>query len=185
MESKNASNLYIITGGPGAGKTSLLNQLSQYGVITASEEGRRIIKEQIIIDSDGVPWKNKRLFADLMFEASVKTYQKMRAIQVPGPVFFDRGILDTIGYLITENIPVSEEMKKIAHEMKYHKNVFVLPPWKEIYENDPERKQTWNEAVQTFETMRKVYTAYGYNIIEVPQGTIEQRALFLLDCIEH
>jgi predicted ATPase len=80
-----------------------------------------------------------------------------------------------------ENIPVPEVMITKASEMVYNNNVFILPPWKEIYENDPERKQSIEIAILTFECMKEIYQEYGFNIIEVPKVTVEKRAAFILD----
>lgn len=176
--------LYILTGGPGAGKTTLLEGLSDIGFTTVPEEGRRIIKEQLDSNGNGLPWTDKELFANLMFNASVKTYQNMQQMAFNDPVFFDRGILDTIGYLKLEKIPVPKEMEITAREMMYNKNVFILPPWKEIYENDPERKQTLEVAERTFECMYETYREYGYHLIEVPKVTVEQRIKFILTTVE-
>ncbi len=174
---------YIITGGPGAGKTTLQNELQKMGFLTVPEEGRRIIKEQILINGEGLPWKNKMLFARLMFEASVKAYQEIIETAGLQPVFFNRGIWDTIGYLRLENIPVPEEMEIKAREIKYHDHVFILPPWKQIYENDPERKQSFREAVSTFDRMKEIYQENGCHLIEVPEGPVEKRAEFILSCL--
>ncbi|SDI30426.1 AAA family ATPase [Chryseobacterium jejuense] len=176
--------LYILTGGPGAGKTTLLNGLNDIGFITVAEEGRRIIKEQLSSHGNGLPWIDKGLFAKLMFDSSIKSFQKIVRISGNDPVFFDRGILDTIGYLKLEKLPVPEEMDITAREMMYNKNVFILPPWKEIYENDPERKQTLEVAEHTFECIYETYLEYGYHVIEVPKVTVEQRIRFILDHIE-
>lgn len=181
----NIQKFYIITGGPGAGKTTLLNELKNIGFTTVPEEGRRIIKEQINLNGEGLPWANKRLFAELMFEASVKNYQEMIKIPDLNPVFFDRGILDTMGYLKLEKIPIPAEMEAIAHKMLYNKNVFILPPWKDIYENDLERKQTWEKAVQTFDSMVETYRKYDYNIIEVPKIAVAERAQFIIEAINN
>lgn len=178
---QNISTLYIITGGPGAGKTTLLHELSRHELVTVPEEGRRIIKEQMDSGGEGLPWLNKELFAEMMFEESVKTYLRISQTTSAEPVFFDRGILDTLGYMKLENIPVPESMEVKAREMIYHNNVFILPPWKDIYENDPERKQTFEKSMLTFECMNEIYQEYGYNIIEVPKISVENRARFILD----
>ncbi len=183
MNNNITQKFYIITGGPGAGKTTLLEELNRAGFTTAPEEGRRIIKEQLISGGDGLPWISKGLFAELMFDASIKTYQKMCEIPGTDPVFFDRGIIDTIGYLKLEKIPVPKEMEILARKMEYNRNVFILPPWKEIYENDPERKQTPEIAGRTFEWMYKTYKEYGYHLIEVPRLTVAQRVEFILETI--
>ncbi|AZA83252.1 ATPase [Chryseobacterium lactis] len=180
----NSSNLYIITGGPGSGKTTLLEELSKENFITAPEEGRRIIKEQLISHGTGLPWIDRKYFAELMFEASLKTYEKMRSISAAEAIFFDRGILDTLGYLKLENILVPEEMEIKAKELIYQKNVFILPPWKEIYQNDEERKQTFEVAIATFECMKEIYLEYGYHVIEVPKITAEERTQFIMEFIK-
>lgn len=176
--------LCIITGGPGAGKTALLDELQRRGFQTVPEEGRRIIKEQIALNGQGLPWLNKKYFAELMFDASVERFQEISSGYDSKIIFFDRGILDTLGYLKLENIPVSEEMKIKSAEMIYHKNVFILPPWKEIYENDQERKQTFELAVSTFYRIKETYLDYDYHVIEVPEGTVEERADFILETLK-
>lgn len=50
---------YIITGGPGVGKTALIEELNRQGFSTVPEDARRIIKEQIDLGGDGLPWKDK------------------------------------------------------------------------------------------------------------------------------
>ncbi|MCP1298759.1 AAA family ATPase [Chryseobacterium sp. S0630] len=180
---QNISTLYILTGGPGAGKTTLLDELNRHELITVPEEGRKIIKEQIDSCGEGLPWLNKELFAELMFKESVKTYLKISKMPHKKPVLFDRGILDTLGYMKLEHISIPVSMVAKAREMVYHHNVFILPPWKEIYENDPERKQTFEKAVETFECMKDIYHEYGYTVIEVPKVSVENRAHFILDRI--
>lgn len=177
---QNMSALYIITVGPGAGKTTLLDELNHQGLITVPEEGRRVIKEQMGSGGEGLPWLNKELFAELMFEESVKTYQKISQAVHTKPVFFDRGILDTLGYMRLENIPVPASMASKAGDMVYQNNIFILPPWKEIYENDAERKQTFEKAGETFECMKEIYQEYGYTIIEVPKLPVQDRVNFIL-----
>ncbi|MFB5945613.1 AAA family ATPase [Albibacterium profundi] len=51
------NNFYIITGGPGVGKTAVIDELQHVGFLTIREEARRIIKEQLSLGGDGVPWK--------------------------------------------------------------------------------------------------------------------------------
>ncbi|REC47427.1 AAA family ATPase [Chryseobacterium pennipullorum] len=180
---RTSSEFYVITGGPGAGKTTLVEELSRLGFRIVPEEGRKIIIEQAAAGGEALPWLNKKLFADLMFDASVTSYRKLKEIAGTETVFFDRGILDTIGYLQLENIPVPQEMEIRAREMAYNKVIFILPPWKDIYENDLERKQTFEVAVSTFECMKKIYTDYGYTVVEVPKAKVGVRAGFILDRI--
>ena len=175
------NNFHIISGGPGVGKTTLINELRQAGFLTAEEEARRIIKNQLTIGGDGLPWRNKVLYAQLMFDASVRIFEKIKNDNFTGPIYFDRGILDTVCYMNMENIPVSREAVEVIHKCMYNKNVFILPPWKEIYETDSERKQSWNEALSTFDKMKETYLEYGYNVIEVPRVSVLERRQFVVE----
>ncbi|MDM1071806.1 AAA family ATPase [Empedobacter brevis] len=176
-------NYYVITGGPGVGKTTLLNALEIKGMSVVAEDARQIIKEQMQINGEGLPWKNKTLYAELMFEASLSTYRKVVSEVCDKTVFFDRGLLDVICYMEMENIPISEEQNSLVNANPYNRKVFILPPWLDIYETDNERKQTWKEAMYTFDKMKQTYLDFGYNVIEVPKETVGNRCEFILDNI--
>jgi predicted ATPase len=50
----------------------------------------------------------------------------------------------------------------------------------EIFEQDQERKQDFDQAVRTCEGMIATYTAYGYELIEIPRFTVDERLEFIL-----
>ncbi|HLT42708.1 MAG TPA: AAA family ATPase [Sphingobacteriaceae bacterium] len=173
-------NLYVITGGPGVGKTTLINALNQRGYSTVPEEARKIIQQQTLTNADGVPWKNKTFYAQLMLEASIETFNLVIAKSSDEITFFDRGILDSICYMKMENIPILSDFENDLLKYRYNKRVFLLPPWLEIYETDNERKQTWEEAVYTYYKMKQTYLEYSYEIIEVPKVSIDERCDFIV-----
>ena len=105
----------MITGGPGVGKTTLLQELQQRGVHVIPEIARQLIKEQQAINGDALPWKNKRLYRDLMFQRSFESFEKVMEEQHgESPIFFDRGFLDAICYASLTGIRVENEMKILA-----------------------------------------------------------------------
>ena len=173
-------NCYIITGGPGVGKTTLLNELAKRQFKTVSESAREIIKQEMDRNGDGLPWKNRELYADLMLKASLESFESV-PLNSTDSYFFDRGILDTVCYVRLIGNTVSAEMEQIAKNNCYNRKVFILPPWQEIYHTDNERKQTWEEAMRTFTQMKETYLDYGYELIEVPVDTPENRAKFVLN----
>ncbi|MGE5725602.1 MAG: AAA family ATPase [Acidobacteriota bacterium] len=67
--------------------------------------------------------------------------------------------------------------------LSYRRRVFIAPPWKEIYEQDRERKQDFAEAVRTYEAMLAAYSGRGYEPIQIPPASVEQRARFVLQSI--
>jgi len=173
------ANFYCITGGPGVGKTTLLKALgTSYQVVP--EVAREIIKEQMSTGGDALPWKNKALYTDLMLARSIESYQEVLSMDSNAIFFFDRGILDTLCYAEMIGYGISPQMDLIARSLCYQSKVFILPPWKAIYTTDNERKQTWEEAVFTYKSMRSTYEKYGYEVIDVPPDTIENRKNFVL-----
>ncbi|WP_345232024.1 AAA family ATPase [Olivibacter ginsenosidimutans] len=172
-------NFYCITGGPGVGKTSLLNQLGTiYPIIP--EVARQIIREQMDNQGEALPWKNKAHYTELMLERSVKSYREVQLSNTKSPVFFDRSILDTLCYAEMIGYGISAEMDFCARTYRYNPKVFILPPWSAIYTTDEERKQTWEEAEQTYGLMKATYEKYDYQVIEVPKDTVENRKCFVL-----
>lgn len=173
------TNLFVITGGPGVGKTTLIKELQTAGYLVVEENARKIIQQQMLKDGEALPWKNKLLYAKLMLEAAVNSYQTVIKKQVSNPVFFDRGILDAICYMSMENIPIPWAIRDMTLAYPYATKVFILPPWEEIYQTDNERKQTWEEAVFTFEKMKETYLGYGYEVMEVPKAAVGLRRTFI------
>jgi len=176
-------NFFILTGGPGAGKTTLLLELQRRGYICIPEAARIIIKEQIDCNGNALPWGNIRKYAKLMLEHSIKDY--MDHLSNMNIHFFDRGIPDTYGYMKLTGLPIQAELKKAVCNYKYNPKVFILPPWQEIYQNDTERKQDWKEAINTYHTMKSIYTELGYELIEIPLLSVYERASFVITEIDN
>ena len=169
----------ILTGGPGSGKTSIIEELRSRGFQCIDEVGRKIIQEQLEMGGDALHWGDQIKFRDLMLSRSVEDYLSVE--ETKKPVFFDRGIPELIGYSYLINQPVSEECKLAAEKYRYHQNVFIAPPWLEIYQNDAERKQDFQEAIATYEAVKKSYIECGYNVIELPKVDVDGRVTFILE----
>lgn len=171
-------NYFIITGGPGMGKTAIIEQLRLKGYACVPETGRNIIQQQMAIQGTALPWANSGEFALLMFRQSVLDYQQHLHIQAP--VFFDRGIPDTIGYLQLCGLPVLEEMIQAAETLRSNTQVFITPPWEEIFHHDEERKQSFEEAVRTYEQMQQLYAYLGYSLTVLPKVSVAERIACIL-----
>jgi predicted ATPase len=173
-------DFYVITGGPGAGKTTLLEKLNELGYSCVKEAARQIIIEQQRTGGNAFPWGNTETYKKLMLEQSIKDYL---GADNKTTTFFDRGIPDTLCYSRLLGQAVTDEEDLAAKQYIYNKKVFMLPPWREIYTTDTERKQDWQEALRTYGVMKETYFGYGYEIIEVPRTIIEDRAAFIIDSI--
>ena len=173
------NNLIVFTGGPGAGKTSVIEKLIELGYICAPEVGRKVIKQQVALDGDALPWKDKIAFRDEMVREEKNHHQSYEELNEL--VFFDRCIVDSYGYSQLENLPIPQALMDACQRIRYANPVFIFPPWEAIFANDEERKQDFAKAVRTYQTMVATYHQYGYELIEVPTMSIEQRMDFILE----
>ncbi|TDX26157.1 AAA family ATPase [Rhodovulum visakhapatnamense] len=168
---------FVLTGGPGAGKTSLIAELARRGFHTIPESGRAIIREEMQSDGDALPWADRATYAERMLERDLHAYSA--AQKLSGPVIFDRGIPDVLGYLKLCGLPVPPHIAAAAKATRYNRRVFLAPYWDEIFTQDPERKQSQSEAEATCAVMFDTYIALGYEIIELPRTDIARRADFV------
>ncbi|MDF2383804.1 AAA family ATPase [Nostoc ellipsosporum NOK] len=174
------NTFFIITGGPGAGKTTLLEALRQRGYVCIDEVARAIIREQNEKGGDAVPWGNSTAYTDLMLQRTIDTYNEALERYAGQPVFFDRGLPDTLAYMFLTGQTVDPAVQAAAEKYRYNSRVFLLPPWQEIYNTDEERKQSWDEAVKTARVIRNTYRHFGYDPVDVPRCSVADRVKFVL-----
>ncbi len=174
-----SARFIVITGGPGSGKSTLIDYLQEAGFSRSHEAGRGVIQDQMAIGGRALPWNDPELFAELMLCWELRSYRQ--AATRSGPVFFDRGIPDIIGYLRLEGRSVPEHLHAAASTFRYHARVFIAPPWPEIYEQDAERKQPLAEAERTYDSMLTTYAECGYELVELPRVPVEARARYVTD----
>ena len=173
------TNYYIFSGGPGSGKSTVLNLLENRGYMTVGEVARDIIQNQVRTGGDAVPWSNTIRYSHLMLLHSIVDFEEF--VHIDKPCFFDRGIIDTVGYARLIGIPITNDMEDAANKYRYNHKVFLFPFWKEIYVNDAERKQDVDEAERTYWALKAEYERFGYNTIDVPCLTSQQRADWILE----
>ena len=166
---------FVITGGPGSGKTSLIAALD--GIHRMPEAGRAIIQEERAAGGSALPWKDPLAFAEKMLARDIATWEAAERLE--GPVIFDRGIPDVMGYLQWSGIAIPEHLARAAAGRRYNRRVFLAPPWPEIFTQDAERKQSLAEAEATCRAMREVYAGLGYELVELPLASIAERAAFV------
>jgi len=175
-------DLHIITGGPGSGKSGVIDLLAADGFRHMPEAGRAIIQDQVMIGGTALPWADREAFAALMLGWELRSYRE--AATLPGPIFFDRGIVDVVGYLRLCKLPVPDHVVRAALLHRYNKRVFIAPHWPDIFAQDAERKQTLVEAEATHRAMVEAYTEFGYDLIPLPLSSVAERARFIRSHIE-
>ncbi|WP_322065343.1 AAA family ATPase [Burkholderia ubonensis] len=177
-----ARRFFVVTGGPGSGKSTLIDALERAGFARSQEAGRGVIQDQMAVDGPALPWRDRSAFAELMLGWEMRSHHLAR--QARGPVFFDRGVPDVIGYLRLSGLAVPAHADAAARRFRYHRRVFIAPPWPDIYTRDAERRQDFVEAVRTYDAMVECYASYGYRLIELPRASVKARVRFVLDALD-
>lgn len=167
----------LVTGGPGAGKRTLLSALAADGLPVMPEAGRAIIRDQEAIGGTALPWADRAAFAELMLTWEIRSHHAAGALAAP--VLFDRGVPDVIGCLRLCGLAVPAHVEQAATLFRYNRRVFVAPPWPEIYLQDAARKHSLAEAVATCEAVTDAYVSLGYEIVLLPRLPVAERAAFL------
>ncbi|WP_442937763.1 AAA family ATPase [Nonomuraea sp. SBT364] len=168
--------LVVITGGPGSGKSTLIEALRHHGFAAMPEAGRAIIREQVAVGGPALPWADPGLFAELMLSWDLRSYREAPA---DGTVLFDRGVVDVAAYLALSGRPVPPHVRAAAATVRYGR-AFAAPPWPEIYERDAERKQDLDEAERTYAACVAAYEEYGYDLVTLPRASVGERARFVI-----
>ena len=169
-------NFYIITGGPGGGKTSLLESLASKGYNYIPETARQIIKNRL---SKGLaPRPDPTAFAQEIFEKDWINFTTN--CHQSSLLFFDRSFIDSAGLIARCDTTAYNKIKDQLLQNRYNNKVFITPPWKEIYRTDTERDQSFEEAIEVYEWIGKWYRQHHYDVVIIPKETIENRVKFIL-----
>jgi len=170
------NNFYVITGGPGGGKTTLLEKLLTKGYSFVPETARQIIKERLVLGKS--PRPDPLTFATDIFEKDYLNFKKN--IDIETILFFDRSFIDSAWQIAACDINGLDKKINILHTHRYNKKVFITPPWEDIYINDGERDQTFEQSIEIYEQLSAWYLKHNYKLVELPKDTVENRITFIL-----
>ncbi len=141
------------------------------------------VSRQVIIDAkkegvDQLFLTDPMLFSTKILNSRITQFNDAETTKGT-PVFYDRAMPDVTAYMDFIRAEYSSTFEQPCFENQYD-FIFLLPPWKAIYTQDSERYETFDQAKIIHEALLNSYKKYGYNIVIVPEGTLEERTHFIL-----
>jgi len=170
----------VISGCSGGGKSSLLAALAQRGYATVEEPGRRIVRQELDGEGAALPWVDPAAFARRA--VALATADLARAARFEGWVFFDRGLIDAVVAL--QDASEESAVADLTLSDRYHRRVFLTPPWREIYRTDPERRHGFESALAEHQRLITAYPSLGYEVTVLPKVGVSERADLILGALK-
>ncbi len=169
----------VITGGPGTGKTSIIESLEKMNFNVFNEYSREVTKKYKNNDSEQYFLSNPTNFSNILMDKRKKQFEE-GSKSTNDYFFYDRGIPDILAYLNFKKIEYKSSMMKEILKFNYD-TIFIAEPWKAIYTNDSERYETYDELLEIDFHIKKIYEQLGYNIIILPKKSVKDRVTFILE----
>lgn len=170
------SRFVLISGCSGGGKSTLLAELRGRGYPVVEEPGRRIVADEITAGGSALPWADAAAFLRRAIDLALEDMAMTKAHS--GWVFFDRGLVDAASAL--EALTGEPVLHAICSTHRYHRRVFMTPPWPEIYVTDSERRHGFEAATAEYRRLMKTLPVLGYDAVVLPKSSPTARADFAL-----
>ena len=117
------TNWHVITGGPGAGKTTTVNLLKDLGYKTTIEHARHYIDTQLINGKTVEEVrKHQKEFQEGVLDMQI---EQEKALTPEELIFLDRAIPDALAYYRFLDLPVDKKLQDALTNISYRK-IFIL-----------------------------------------------------------
>jgi predicted ATPase len=166
----------VLSGCSGGGKSTLLDELARRGHAVVPEPGRRIVAEQLRVGGGALPWSDPVGFLEQALALADAEYRA--AHEATSRVFFDRGVIDAAAGL--HHLTGRPDLAAVAARYRFHRRVFLVPPWLEIHVADAERRHGLGEAIAEYDRLTAVYRLLGYEVTVLPKVSVAERAGIVL-----
>lgn len=173
----------VFAGGPGTGKSTLIDALEDRGYQVMKEVSREVVKEARHNGVEHLFISDPLAFSDKLLQKRKEQYIKADQLEL-GHVFIDRGIPEITAYLDHQRADYPTYFTDANQHFIYDK-IFIFPVWKEIFKKDDVRYETFQQSEEIQEHLIRTYRSIGYDLIEMPRTDTESRIKFLIDKLKN
>ena len=168
----------VISGGPGGGKTTIINALKQLGYFCYDEISRDLIEKGIKSGKQNLFVEDPIKFSDTLWKKREEQYKNSIIQKKYDKVFFDRSLIDITSYLEfigKRNINLEKKLINFNYDV-----VFLVKPNKKNYTKDSIRYEDYNESIKIHNILKKNYRIQ-FKTINVPYRKLSKRLNFIIE----
>ncbi len=179
------SNKYVITGGPGVDKTTIINYLSDLGYSVVQEAATDLIRKELAQQIEA-PW-SKADFNEKVAKLQEERQGETEDLDGSGGIFFDRCPVDAISYDLLYDFepthPTIRIVQSLLDKNYYNKKVFLIENLGSCLQTEV-RAETLDQVLKIESLLEKNYRALGFQIVRIPACPVEERARKIMAEIE-
>lgn len=178
-----ATNWSVITGAPGSGKSSLVNQLRSLGHQVVTDPAREILERRVITGMSKHEARSD--YRKIQTQILSKMIVDARKIDVNQSVVFDYALPDNLAFLIEGGLPWESKYIRAACCYNYRR-VFLLDilSANSNLDSDLVRTETREQRERIHELLKDVYRELEIPITAIPVGVVQDRVKWVLDSNE-
>ncbi len=172
--------MIALVGGPGAGKTTVLNHLRQHHshqIQVYQEAARHVLTRHPRFQGRSAVQAQGFEFQAAIWQMQARQFARATRSRKAVAVF-DRGLPDSLVYLQLKQIEPPAELQRLCRDRRYDAVFFLESP--PFYVQDPQRQESEAEARRIQELLLGAYQECGYRPILVPYETVAQRSAAIL-----
>lgn len=173
---------YILTGAPGAGKTSILRLLQSQGHSVVDEAATAVIaREQA--QGEAEPWAQASFIDKVV---GLQKDRQTRSADTTTMQFYDRSPICThalstyLGYPVSATL--SAEISRITREQIYQRHVFFIRNLG-FCEPTAARRISFEDSLDFERAHEDSYRMFGYQLVDIPAGPLAERAAVIIRTI--
>jgi predicted ATPase len=172
---------HVMTGTPGAGKTSIVNRLRALGFKTVPESATDVIARRQA-EGDDEPWE-RASFVDEIVALQRRRQETADRLSSGGQgggkvQVYDRSPVCTHALSVYLGRPISAalnaELERVITEKIYEPRVFFVRNLG-FCEPSAARRITYEDSLAFEKVHEESYRAFGFELVEVAAGPLEQR----------
>jgi predicted ATPase len=164
---------YVLTGAPGAGKTTLIDALRERGHAVVAEAATDVIARRHATGSSE-PWTEDSL------DEIVELQQSRERAATGDVIFFDRSPLCTQALARHVGLPVTTALRAAVAQavQTYQTQAFLVRPLGFVVKTAA-RRISYADSLRFATVHEDVYTEHGFTLLDVPKAPIADRVAII------